>query len=293
MQKNSTLKGLLSLLNLFAPGVLNLFSGRQIIGAVLLITSFFAFFFTPYLPILIVRSVYIILFTLSYLLYFKEGQPDLVIPNKRAILAVSASFLTLSIFSISLTHVFKADTKHESLNMNSNAFVYVLGTRPFKLNSTEKMLKMNDEDLFSFYDNDIHPFFRRLKSGIKKVSANNGLKLIVSAGKNQKKISQRILSQAGIDGKFFSCKSTKEEVTSLKKYLNSNGLKNAAIIMVSDDYHAFRALFYSKLSNIDDVSFLATSYKYSTSSMLKIYSLEISQLLLSYLRFVITLTLAA
>jgi hypothetical protein len=268
MSKNKYIKAVFLILNLFVPGSANIAAGSFKLGSALVVLSYIIFFSIPYVPLLLVRALYLLLLLISYIniFLFKEEKTS-VIPGRYIIIVMSV-FIVFSIFSLNLTHIFMAG---KSSN-NKNGIVYVLGTKPFKKESMQKMLNMSDEDLFNLFDNNIHPFFRRLKAGIKKVGENKTL--IISAGKNQKNITQRILQRVKKDSIFFSCKSTKEEVTALKNYIIDNDLNDVDIIMVSDDYHAFRALLYSKLSNINGVRFSSTSYEYSINGFIKIYLME-------------------
>jgi hypothetical protein len=191
-------------------------------------------------------------------------------------------FVILSLFSLKFTHKFKAGKS----SGKNNSVVFVLGTKPFKMDSTEKMLNMSDEELFNVFNNNIHPFFRRLKAGLNKATDSDTL-LIISAGKNQKKITKKILNQVKREGLFYSCKSTKEEILALKYYLEPRGITSATI--VSDDYHAFRVLLLSRYYNLKDINFVSTSYKYSFIGYAKIYFMEQFLFTLSYLSFPLNL----
>jgi len=284
MQKKSV-KVLFIIINLFLPGSLNIVSGKLIAGSIIFTLSLVTFSLSPYLGIDLLRILHLLALILSYSYFFIGGISKLSNDFNKYILLCILIALSLSVFSISNTNSIISDR----ITKSDDGIIFVLGTKPFKHTSTKKMFSMSDKELFNLYNNDIHPFFRRLKTGIHKAREHESSLLVISAGKNQKKITQKILNQLNMDGVFLSCKSTKEEIAALKKYIEDNTTESAGVIIVSDDYHAFRVLQLSKLYDLDSVKFLGTSYEYSFSSFLKIYCIELLQYLFSYVTFGLSL----
>ncbi len=268
-----------TLLNLFVPGSANIRNMDIRLGAVFVFASQILFFLTPFMRLNIVRILYLGVLTASYYCLFmgRGNRPHRSLTKHIGF--VVASFILLSVIALNFMHLSKLGAG----SSEKDKIIYVLGTRPFKPASTQKMLNMSDDELVNMFNNDIHQFFRRLKTGILKVREVGGRRLVISAGKNQKKIAKRILAAQDIKGIFFACRSTKEEITTIKRYINENGLADKGIVFVSDDYHAFRVLLYSKLNNLNDVSFFATSYIYSVGSFVRRYLIEQALFFLSYI----------
>ena len=261
------------LINLFIPRSANIASGSHKTGSLLIILSFIIFFLSPYLPLSALRLLFLLLLVTSYTLLFKKSDAKkLTLPTKH-IIVILILFIILSVLSLNFTHHLRADNyNNDKLNI-----VYVLGTKPFKRESTEKMLKMSAKELGDMYNTDIHPLFRRLRTANMKTKGDKNY-LLISSCKKHKNIIQKILTDIK---EFFSCKTTKEEITKLKKYINENNHENADITIVSDDYHAFRVLHYAKLNNLKNISFYATSYEFSIYSFIKRYFIEQALFILS------------
>lgn len=277
---------LLFILNIFVPGAGNVADNNIKLGSALLFLSFIIFFATPYFSLTSLRVLYLSIIVISNFALLKSGANVTRKKSFYYIIDLSLSFMALSVFALNFTYALTSGGGTDS----PKKLVYVLGTKPFKLESMQNMLDMDDSALYELSKNDVHPFFRRLMAGINKVNENADYSLMISAGKNQKKLTQKILNKAGIKGEFFSCKSTKEEILAIKEFIDANDLAGAEVIMVSDDYHAFRVMLYSKLNNLKNVIFLSTSYNDSIKSFLKRYLIEQFLFLHSYIAFPISLS---
>jgi len=278
MQNNKFLRAIALILNLFVPGSVNIFAGSVIFGMIIICISFLNFFIMPYVPINLIRTIYAILLTTSYFYYFRYKVTKIHTHILKHIVFLIVAFIVLSIVSIKMTHIFLAEKSPSA----EGGIVYVLGTKPFKKESTQKMLDMSNDELFAIYEVDVHPFFRRLRTGINSADIQNNTTLMISAGKNQKKIANRVLAREGKTATFFSCKSTKEEITAVKKHLN-NDTAHPMLLLVSDDYHAFRSAMYARLKGFKRTRFLATSDHYSLSRTIKIYLTEQGLFALAYI----------
>ncbi len=293
---NKYLKSIAILLNPFAPGSANIISGNYFAGTLIVIAYQVIFFATPYISIDMIKTLYTVSLITSFSIFFIRGRLTRTRftekkRNRVASLLLSVSictlsFLTLSFLSFNLTHRLVLDRSSN----NDKSFVYVLGTKPFKQSSTQNMLKMSDKELIKKFNNNSHPFFMRLKAGLKKVNENTNSQLIISAGKYQKKIANRIINKLGHSAIYFSCKSTKEEISALKRYLDRVNANDTRVIIVSDDYHAFRVMLYSKFNGLQNVRFFPSRYVSSKRRFLKRYAIEQTLFLLSFSSLPVSLT---